>query len=341
MTTAAGTWMTRGLGVLTGAGAVAAAYATWVEPRLFALRRVEVPVLPAGAQPVRVLHLSDLHLVPRQHRKRDWVRALAELEPDLVVNTGDNLAAVDAVPAVLDTYGELLNVPGVFVLGSNDYYGPKLKNPLRYLRAGWRRHDDEPIPLPVQDLIDAFTARSWVDLTNTRARLDVAGLRVDFAGVDDPHLGRDVYPSTSAVPDGASLGGGDLGGEDLGGEVSGGASPMAEADLRIGVTHAPYQRTLDTMVADGAEVVFAGHTHGGQLQIPGYGALVTNCDLDTGRVAGLSRWWPGAGRAGTESTPADAAWLHVSAGLGSNPYTPFRFSCRPEASLVTLMPRQG
>ena len=56
-------------------------------------------MLPAGRRPLRVLHLSDLHLCRGQRRKVEWVRGLAALEPDLVVNTGDNIAHPDAVPA--------------------------------------------------------------------------------------------------------------------------------------------------------------------------------------------------------------------------------------------------
>jgi predicted MPP superfamily phosphohydrolase len=78
------------------------------------------------------------------------------------------------------------------------------------------------------------------------------------------------------------------------------------------------------MAADGVGLVLAGHTHGGQLCVPGYGALVTNCGLPRGQASGLSRW--------------HGSWLHVSAGLGTSPYTPFRFACRPEATLLTLTP---
>jgi len=105
---------------------------------------------------------------------------------------------------------------------------------------------------------------------------------------------------------------------------------------------------LDAMVADGASVVLAGHTHGGQLALPVWGALVTNCDLDTRRAKGVSRWWPGAGRTGhgggaapSSQAPQDAAWLHVSAGLGTSPYAPVRFACRPEATLLTLVARDA
>lgn len=295
-----------------GLGAATAAYATWVEPRWFALRRVDVPCLPAGSPTVRVLHLSDLHLVPRQHRKRDWVRGLASLEPDLVLHTGDHLADQAAVPAAIDTYGALLDRPGAFVLGSNDYYPPTLKNPLRYFNNSHRKGSDlTPATLPTQDLIDGLTTRGWHDLTHRRVRLQTGGVELELVGTDDAHLGLDDYASVSAP-----------------------AAP--DVALTIGVTHAPYRRVLDAMTSDGARLLIAGHTHGGQLRLPGYGALVTNCDLDTTRASGLSRWWSGAGDAPSAQAPAEAAWLHVSAGLGGNPYTPFRFCCRPEATLLTL-----
>lgn len=307
----------RTLAATAALGAAAAAYATWVEPRWFALRRVEVPCLPTGSSPITVLHLSDLHLVPDQRRKRDWVGSLAALQPDLVVHTGDHLAAMDAVPAALATYGRLLDRPGVFVLGSNDYYPPTRKNPLRYLDDSHRKGAElTPQRLPTQDLVDGLRARGWVDLTHHRTRIEVAGSVLELVGTDDAHLGLDDYPTVSAPAD-------------------------PGADLTVGVTHAPYRRVLDPMTADGARLLIAGHTHGGQLRVPGHGALVTNCDLDTSRASGLSRWWPGAGGEASGEAPEDAAWLHVSAGLGGNPYTPFRFCCRPGATLLTLTAATG
>jgi predicted MPP superfamily phosphohydrolase len=107
------------------------------------------------------------------------------------------------------------------------------------------------------------------------------------------------------------------------------------------VTHAPYLRILDAMVTDGAGLVLAGHTHGGQLCIPGYGAIVTNCDLDPARAKGLSRHgrpWDGTGDPGLGGVDGRGAVLHVSAGLGTSPYAPVRFACPPEATLLTLTP---
>lgn len=294
--------MRRALGLAALGGAAGLAYAAGVEVRWFALRTAEVPVLPPGHRSLKVLHLSDLHLTPAQTRKRAWVRGLAALEPDLVVNTGDNLAHLEAVPAVLDAFDGLLDVPGVFVFGSNDYFAPTTRNPVKYLLPDDGKRNTHTPPLPWRDLRAGFEERGWVDLTNRRATIDVAGTSVAFAGVDDPHLGYDDLAAVAGAGD-------------------------ASADLRVGVAHAPYLRVLDQFAQDGYDAILAGHTHGGQLCLPGKGALVTNCDLDTGRAKGLHRH--------------GNAWLHVSAGLGTSPYAPVRFCCRPEATLLTLTARPG
>ena len=286
------------------------AYASLIERNAFTLRRASVPVLPRGAASLRVLHVSDFHLVPRQARKIEWIRGLAALEPDLVVNTGDNLADLHAVPAVLRALEPLLAFPGVFVMGSNDYFAPSFKNPALYLTKAHAR-SSASIPLPTTDLTEAFLRAGWADLTNARAALSVGGQAVEFVGVDDAHLNYDRYAEVAGAPD-------------------------PSAALTVGVTHAPYRRVLDSMTADGAGLVIAGHTHGGQLCLPFYGTLVTNCDLDRGRARGVSRWWPGAGDSPSSEAPAGAAWLEVSAGLGTSPYAPVRFACRPEATLLTL-----
>ncbi|MBA2698935.1 MAG: metallophosphoesterase [Nocardioidaceae bacterium] len=290
-----------------GLGAVAAsglAYSAGYEVRAFRVRHVQIPCLPSNRTAIRVLHLSDIHLTPRQHVKRQWLEGLAALEPDLVINTGDNISHRESVPVVMKSLRGLTDVPGVFVFGSNDYWGPVLKSPARYLLPsgmGKRLHGP---PLPWAELRDEFTAVGWLDLTNRCESLAVKGTRLQFVGVDDPHLGYDRLDAVAGPADGA-------------------------ADLRVGVTHAPYLRILDAYTRDGYDAIFAGHTHGGQLRIPGYGALVTNCDLEPRRSRGLDH----------HTSHGRTSWLHVSAGLGTSPYAPYRFCCFPEANLVTLTPR--
>jgi uncharacterized protein len=280
------------------AGAAGLAYARW-ESEAFTLRRVTAPVLPEGQPPMRVLHLSDLHLVPGQRKKQAWVRSLRELRPDAVIVTGDFLSHMDAVPHVLDTLDPLFDVPGAFVLGSNDYYAPRPINWARYLKGPSQLEPKRPM-LPWGDLVDGLTTNGWLDLGNARATMKVDGREVEVRGVDDPHISRDRYDDVAGPFD-------------------------SSADLTLGVTHAPYLRVLDAMAADGAALVLAGHTHGGQLCVPGVGALVTNCDLPRAQAKGLSAH--------------DGSVLHVSAGLGTSPYAPVRFACRPEATLLTLTAR--
>jgi uncharacterized protein len=290
-------------------GAVGLGYAAGVEVRWFTLRRVMVPVLPPGRRPVRILHVSDLHLTPTQHRKQEWVRGLASLRPDLVVDTGDNLAHRRAVPVVLKALGDLLDVPGVFVLGSNDYFSPTVRNPVRYLLPDAGQRNTCSARLPTDELRAGLSERGWLDLSNRRGTLTVQGTTIAFAGVDDPHLAYDDLAAVAGPAD-------------------------TSADIRMGVTHAPYLRVLDQFAADGYETVLAGHTHGGQLCLPFRGALVTNCDLDTGRAKGLHRH-PAHAPVGASGS----SWLHVSAGLGTSPFAPVRFCCRPEATLLALTPR--
>jgi predicted MPP superfamily phosphohydrolase len=278
-------------------GAAGLGYAAGFEVRSFRLRRVTAPVLPAGKPPLRILQITDLHMTPRQTKKQQWVRALAALKPDLVIDTGDNLAHMEAVPAVLSAIEPLLELPGAFVFGSNDYFAPVPKNPARYLLSTEGTRPSSP-ELPWQDLRDSMSGAGWADLTNARGRVKVGDREVELVGVDDPHIRRDRYD-----------------------DVTGSASP--DADLSLGIVHAPYHRVVDRMAADGLPLVIAGHTHGGQLRVPGYGALVSNCDLDPKRARGLSRHAPGT-------------LLHVSAGLGTSPFTPVRFACPPEATLLTL-----
>lgn len=303
------------LGAGVAAGAAATAYAAW-EARQYTLRRIEVPLLPAGMRPLRVLHLSDLHMTPGQARKQEFVRGLAELEPDLVIDTGDNLAHRDSVPAVLDSLGGLLDRPGVFVHGSNDYFEPGIRNPISYLLPDTgKRHTNVPA-LPWGELSAGLAGAGWLDLSNRKASLAVGETRFAFAGVDDPHLGYDDLAAVAGPPDGA-------------------------ADVRLAVAHAPYLRVLDQFAADGYDAIVAGHTHGGQVCLPRLDnfrapgkALTTNCDLEPARARGLHRH-----PADSRPDEPGSAWLHVSAGLGTSPYARIRVACRPEATLLTLVPR--
>lgn len=292
----------------TGVGVTAWAVA---QTRMFGLVEETIPVLPADAAPLRVLHLSDLHTTIHQRRKINWLRELdALVAPDLTVVTGDFLAHRDAVPVVLDALGGLLDRPGVFVLGSNDYFGPRVVNPVSYLLRPSEVERDTPT-LPWGDLVAGLREAGWSDLNNAEATLELGPqhLPVAFRGVDDPHIGRDRY-------------------DDVAGPFPSGAA------VRVGVAHAPYLRVLDAMAADGADLILAGHTHGGQVCLPNGRPIVTNCDLDPARAKGLSRHRSGQS---TADDAAEGAYLYVSQGLGTAPSAPIRLFCPPRAAVLTLV----
>jgi predicted MPP superfamily phosphohydrolase len=292
-------WRTRLPLTVAAAGAACFAYGVAVERTQWTLRRFDVPVLAPEAEPLRILHISDLHMLPGHRSKQRWIRELAALDPDFVALTGDNLSSPDAVASVVGALRPLLDVPGAFVFGSNDYYAPVPKNPFIYFKRDHARKIGAE--LPWKDLRDLLGASGWVDLTNQRTSITAGGRRIELSGVDDPHLRLDDYAA-----------------------VAGPVDP--EADLHLGLVHAPEPAVLDQFAADGFDLLLSGHTHGGQVRMPYYGALVTNCGIDRERVRGTHRY-------------SGDTWLHVSAGMGTSPYAPFRFACPPEASLLTLVPK--
>lgn len=285
-------------------------YANQIELRAFKLHRVQVPVLAPGTlaragkregEPFRILHVSDFHMLPDQKLKQKWVASLDALNPDLVINTGDNLGSDKAVPSVLAALGPLLNRPGAFVFGTNDYFAPRPVNPLKYLTG--KKRKPSRVELPWRGMRAAFIEHGWQDATHARLEFVAGGVKVALSGVDDPHHELEDYSQIAGAPN-------------------------ADADIAIGLSHSPEPHVLDAFAEDGYELVLSGHTHGGQVCLPGGKAIVTNCGIDRSRASGLSRW--------TEKT-----WLHVSNGLGTSPYAPVRLFCRPSATLIEVVERDS
>jgi hypothetical protein len=93
--------------------------------------------------------------------------------------------------------------------------------------------------------------------------------------------------------------------------------------LGLAVVHSP--DPAPELAALGYDLMVFGHTHGGQVRFPLVGPLVTNSDVPRRIASGLVRM--------------GNAYAHISPGLGTSKYAPFRFLCRPEATVLELIPR--
>lgn len=292
--------LSRGALAVGAVGAACVAYGTAIERRWYRLRRVRLDGVLRHAGTLRVLHVSDLHLVPGQDHRIAFLAELSTLDHDLVVASGDLLGAPDAEELTAAALAPLTtrDRPGLVVLGSNDLFGPVFKSPISYFVDPDRR--SHGVRLDTDRLIDRLDTYGYRTLRGEAATIDTAAGPVTVGGFDDPHL------PTTVLPDPAEV-----------------APPSGDdAVLRLGLVHAPYLAALDVLVDAGHDLLLAGHTHGGQVRLPGIGALVANCDIPLRQARGVSRH---RGR-----------WLHVSPGLGHSRYAPFRFACRPEATLLEL-----
>ncbi|HEX3300537.1 MAG TPA: metallophosphoesterase [Actinomycetota bacterium] len=282
--------MLAALVVLAIVAAACGAYGIVIERRWYRLRTYDLAILPSGGPDrLDVLHLSDLHVVRGDNAKRRFLAGLPRA--DVTVVTGDVLGEPEAVENAVDMLQPARGTMGSwFVLGSNDYFEPK---PLNYL-AYFRRHRKHRTAAGgrARDLIAQLTSDGWIDLTNSRRETTIGDLDVELLGLDDAHIRwHDLR-----------------------------VAPRETNRFGVAVMHSP--DSAPETAALGYDLMFAGHTHGGQVCLPLVGALVTNCSMPPRLVAGLIRMGPTV--------------LHTSRGLGTSKYAPFRFCCRPEATILRL-----
>ncbi len=283
--------------LIIAAGLLCVVYGVVIERRWYRVRRYRLDILPAagGTQPqcrLRILHLSDLHLVRRDRRMPAVLATLPEA--DITILTGDVLGEPEAVEHAVAALEPVLGrVASFLVLGSNDLFSPTPINYLRYfrkrhrVRVGTRGRSEE--------LVEQLTRQGWTVLRNERLELDLGGLAAEVAGLEDAHIVRhDLRAAIRTRPE----------------------------RFGIAILHSP--DPTPELVALGYPLIFAGHTHGGQVRLPLIGALVTNGQLPRRLSRGVFRMGPSI--------------VSISAGLGQSKYAPFRFFCPPEVSLIDLRP---
>jgi predicted MPP superfamily phosphohydrolase len=232
----------------------------------------EIPPRAPSRPPLRVAHLTDLHISDRLPAEyfASLHESIRQSEADLLVMTGDYVSAAERLPLLRHWLAELPDLPlGTYaVLGNHDYWTGE-----------------------ASAVRDALEQASVQVLSGRCVELDVADLRI--CGTDAPW------------------------GPDLSG--------WTQDDLTtLALSHTP--DNVYALRELGADVVFAGHTHGGQIRLPGLGALVVPSRF--GR------------RFDRGDFDVEGTHLIVSAGVGADS-PPLRLWCRPELVVVDLNGSRG
>ncbi|MBY0358152.1 MAG: metallophosphoesterase [Candidatus Obscuribacterales bacterium] len=291
---------------LASLGALAAGtywYASRVEARRFKLEVVNV-ITGAGHEPLaeaeavagrhplslRVLHLSDLHLSKPESVKIDFVRRVTDDDFDLILFTGDIFENYSGIEYASQLISRQPRLGSYAVLGNHDYY-----NYTMFHRTLGRLHKKFRYPKEYRDvepMVEALENAGITVLRNTsksheEEKVHIVG--VDYPGISDADLKKLVQ-----------------------------SAPKNHAILLL--FHVP--KNLKRYAELGVHMAFGGHTHGGQVRVPGVGALITDSELPRHEASGLL--WRGN------------TAIHISRGLGADPRTNFRLFCPPHASIINI-----
>lgn len=280
-------------------GASAALYA-WreskrVQPTETVLR---VPGLPPGLQGLRILHVADTHFPASGESLPRFLAAARRQRYDLVVGTGDFVDSAAAWDVALRAFRSLEPGLGVFaVIGGHDRYA-RMHAMEALPRLAGRRQARWVDPRP---FIDGLRARGVHVLMNAQVTAEIGGELVRFVGIDDAYHGLDRLEA--ALPAGGLAAGG-----------------LGAPGFPMLLSHSP-DGALNPR-ARGFPIAFSGHTHGGQIRIPGYGAPVRHARAVGRRNAS------GVVRVGETQ-------VVISRGFGTTTL-PLRLACPPELGVVVL-----
>ncbi|PWT97737.1 MAG: hypothetical protein C5B53_07640 [Candidatus Melainabacteria bacterium] len=289
--------------IAAGLGGLAAyLYASRIAARNYRLERVKVwlgngmdksnqPVIEKGKQRFSILHLSDLHLCRGDDDKAAFLKMITDEEYDLVVITGDifeNESGFAYAPSLLTRKPRL----GAYaVLGNHDYYAYTLFN--KTIGEVVRPWSTPSQMRSVAGHIAALENHGYRVLRNELVRINSDKLAI--IGIDFPTIER----------------------EDLD-KLVGETEPD---ELLIALFHKP--KNLAMLSQAGIKLALGGHTHGGQVRVPGVGAIITKSEMPRSEASGLV--WRG-----------DTAF-HISRGLGADPRTNIRLFCPPAATVIEVM----
>ncbi len=289
-------------GVAAAAGLGAYLYASKVESRSYKLdslrvdtgmKRAELSSSDDDVTRLRILHISDLHLSKPETHKIEFLRRATDAQYDMIVITGDifeNYSGMEYASQIIARPPRL----GTFaVLGNHDYFNYSMMH--RTIGRVIRKFRSPKAKRDVQPMVEALEAAGIRVLRNEAVTLHDEKLHI--VGIDYPGIAEHELQRLSK-------------------EAPPGYFVMA-------LVHVPER--LERLSRANIDLAFGGHTHGGQIRIPGWGPLITNSDLPRHEASGLI--WRGN------------TAIHVSRGIGADPRTNFRLFCPPHGSVIELCHR--
>lgn len=275
-----------------GAAGAVAAYSWYFEPNRFVQRKYHVQVPASVRKDLRILHLSDFHFFAGMETRKHFLHTLAPEPADLIFMTGDFIDYDSGIDLCLQALEPFTARFGKFaVLGNHDFFWLAPKN---MLHATGRIPLEKRNPNDVDRLVSGLEAQGIHVLRNRRMEINADGLALTLAGVDDPYLELDDIPATFAG--------------------------YEKQHPCLMLAHAPER--YQELAAHKVDMVFSGHTHGGQIRIPGVGALITRTEAPRSFADGF--------------TPYENTLFYTTRGLGSSKITRPRLFCSPEVSWFTL-----
>jgi uncharacterized protein len=281
------------VGSLAAAGAGVYWYASRVEAQRFQLERLSVTIDgDARANKVlKILHLSDLHLsAPESPAKISFLQKITEEDYDLIFFTGDIFENYSGIQYATSLLTKQPRLGAYAVLGNHDYYDYKLFH--KTFGKVWKHYRHPSQYRDVAPLVEALEIAGIQVLRNAKVALPTHGLSIigiDYPGISPARLKEMAY----SVP---------------------------KEHLLLALFHMP--RKLTHMSDAGIHMAFGGHTHGGQIRVPGVGALITDSELKRHEASGL--------------TKRDNTLFHISRGISADPRTNFRLFCPPAATVIEV-----
>lgn len=250
------------------------------------------PAPDDGVKRLRILHISDLHLARNEvQSKLDFLAEVTDDEYDFVFLTGDIFQHDESIKHARHLLSRKPRIGAYAVLGNHDYYRYSMWNKIVGRIFPSMRHPAK-ITRDVKPLVRALKNVGYDVLLNEARYLE--DTEICLVGVDWPGIRKNkLLELVSRSP-------GDW--------------------LVIALFHLP--RDLEFYNDAGVHYAFGGHTHGGQIRVPGYGPIITDSELARHEASGI--------------TYRGRTTFHISRGLGADPRTNFRLFCPPQASVIEI-----